>query len=50
MRLILDRSRRSAFGGPFTIGDGRIIDAIGVSAVASDHDEQVAKAGLEGLK
>jgi uncharacterized protein GlcG (DUF336 family) len=34
----------------FTIGDGRIIDAIEVSAVTPDQNEQIANAGLEGLK
>jgi len=36
-------------GLPIVIG-GKIAGAIGVSGVTSDQDEQVAKAGLEGLK
>jgi uncharacterized protein GlcG (DUF336 family) len=36
-------------GLPIAIG-GKIAGAIGVSGVTSDQDEQVAKAGLEGLK
>jgi glc operon protein GlcG len=36
-------------GLPIMIG-GKIAGAIGVSGVTSDQDEQVAKAGLEGLK
>lgn len=37
-------------GGLPIIAGGKIIGAIGVSSVTSDQDEQVAKAGLEGLK
>lgn len=37
-------------GGLPIIAGGKIIGAIGVSGVTSDQDEQVAKAGLEGLK
>ena len=36
-------------GLPIVIG-GKIAGAIGVSGVTSDQDEQVAKAGLDGLK
>ena len=36
-------------GLPIAVG-GKIIGAVGVSGVTSDQDEQVAKAGLEGLK
>jgi uncharacterized protein GlcG (DUF336 family) len=36
-------------GLPIVIG-GKIAGAIGVSDVTSDQDEQVAKAGLDGLK
>ena len=36
-------------GLPLVVG-GKIIGAIGVSGVTSDQDEQVAKAGLDGLK
>ncbi len=37
-------------GGLPIITGGKIIGGIGVSGVTSDQDEQVAKAGLEGLK
>src|SRR5947209_2489960 len=37
-------------GGLPIISGGKIIGGIGVSGVTSDQDEQVAKAGLEGLK
>jgi glc operon protein GlcG len=36
-------------GLPIVIG-GKIAGAVGVSGVTSDQDEQIAKAGLEGLK
>jgi glc operon protein GlcG len=36
-------------GLPIMVG-GKVIGGIGVSGVTSDQDEQVAKAGLEGLK
>lgn len=36
-------------GLPILVG-GKIAGAIGVSGVTSDQDEQVAKAGLEGMK
>jgi len=36
-------------GLPIVVG-GKIAGGIGVSGVTSDQDEQVAKAGLEGLK
>jgi glc operon protein GlcG len=36
-------------GMPIVIG-GKVADAVGVSGVTSDQDEQIAKAGLEGLK
>jgi len=38
-----------AGGLPIVVG-GKIAGGIGVSGVTSDQDEQVAKAGLEGLK
>lgn len=37
-------------GGLPILAGGKIIGGIGVSGVTSDQDEQVAKAGLEGLK
>jgi glc operon protein GlcG len=37
-------------GGLPIIAGGKIIGAIGVSGVTSDQDEQVAKAGLDGMK
>jgi glc operon protein GlcG len=38
-------------GGLPVVVDGKIVGAIGVSGAAtSDHDEQVARAGLDGLK
>ena len=36
-------------GLPITAG-GKIVGGIGVSGMTSDQDEQIAKAGLEGLK
>jgi uncharacterized protein GlcG (DUF336 family) len=30
--------------------DGKIIGRVGVSGVTADQDEQVARAGLDGLK
>jgi glc operon protein GlcG len=36
-------------GLPIVIG-GKIAGAVGVSGVTSDQDDQIAKAGLEGLK
>ena len=37
-------------GGLPIVVDGKIIGGIGVSGVTSEQDEQVAKAGLDGLK
>jgi glc operon protein GlcG len=37
-------------GGLPIVAGGKIIGGIGVSGVTSDHDEQVARAGLDGLK
>jgi glc operon protein GlcG len=37
-------------GGLPIMAGGKIIGGIGVSGVTSDQDEQIAKAGLEGLK
>ena len=37
-------------GGLPILAGGKIIGAIGVSGVTSDQDEQVAKAGLDGMK
>lgn len=37
-------------GGLPIIAGGKIIGAIGVSGVTSDQDEQVVKAGLDGMK
>ena len=37
-------------GGLPIVVDGKIIEGIGVSGVTSEQDEQVAKAGLDGLK
>ena len=44
------RSAMTVSGGLPIISSGKIIGAIGVSGVTSDQDEQVAKAGLEGMK
>ena len=37
-------------GGLPIVVDGKIIGGVGVSGVTSEQDEQVAKAGLDGLK
>ena len=37
-------------GGLPIVVDGKIIGGIGVSGVTSDQDEQIARAGLDGLK
>jgi glc operon protein GlcG len=37
-------------GGLPIVVDGKIIDGIGVSGVTADQDEQIARAGLDGLK
>jgi len=37
-------------GGLPVVVDGKIIGGIGVSGVTADQDEQVARAGLDGLK
>ena len=37
-------------GGLPIVVDGKIIGGVGVSGVTSDQDEQIAKAGLDGLK
>jgi glc operon protein GlcG len=37
-------------GGLPIVVDGKIIGGIGVSGMAADQDEQIAQAGLDGLK
>lgn len=37
-------------GGLPVVVDGKITGGIGVSGVTADQDEQVARAGLDGLK
>ena len=47
--LALTGMSASSGGLPIVVG-GKIIGGIGVSGVAADQDEEVAKAGLEGAK
>ena len=51
MRLIGGAGRATPIvGGLPVVVDGKIIGGIRVSDVSSDQDEQVARAGLDGLK